>query len=441
MTRLWQYVCAATLVLAVNAHATNAPWTFRGAIRFALTNSPDARIAQQRIVAAQAGIDQANAAMWPVIQLQSSYTRTDNPMMVFGSILAQRAYNYSAPPDFNSLPDLDDLNVKSLVSMPLYAGGRIRAGREGAHAMAAASRHEAQAVRNDIAFEVARAFQTVLKTRAFIQATTAAVQSYETNLVLAKKRFAAGTLLKADVLDVQVRLAQARDDAVRAQNANALAVRALRTLLGVSDPDFQVANTAPDVPPPKTGDYLQRPELLAMQQRERAAATAVRGAKAGYRPKLSAFASLDYDYGFRTEGDGKSYTAGAVVQWNLWDGKLTRAKVAEARAKQQAAAQQTRKLRLALSLQVEQAQLRLNAADQRLAVTDQEVAQATESLQLTQARFGEGLALGTQLFDAETALTAARVRHAQAEADRHIAIAALRLALGLPQFDPQTAHH
>jgi outer membrane protein TolC len=45
--------------------------------------------------------------------------------------------------------------------------------------------------------------------------------------------------------------------------------------------------------------------------------------------------------------------------------------------------------------------------------------------------------LATQLIDAETALTAARVRRAEAEADERIAVAALRKALGLPQIESQ----
>jgi outer membrane protein TolC len=42
------------------------------------------------------------------------------------------------------------------------------------------------------------------------------------------------------------------------------------------------------------------------------------------------------------------------------------------------------------------------------------------------------------LIDAETALVAARVRRAQAEADRQIAIAAVRKALYLPQLEAQS---
>ena len=49
-------------------------------------------MARQRIAAARAGLEQANAAFWPRLQFQSGYTRTDNPMMAFGSILNQQAY-------------------------------------------------------------------------------------------------------------------------------------------------------------------------------------------------------------------------------------------------------------------------------------------------------------------------------------------------------------
>ena len=68
-------------------------------------------------------------------------------------------------------------------------------------------------------------------------------------------------------------------------------------------------------------------------------------------------------------------------------------------------------------------------------MTDQAVAQAAESASLTRARFEQELALSKDLIDAETALVAARVRRAEAEADRQIAIAAVRKALALPQLE------
>src|SRR6185369_10043173 len=118
-----------------------------------------------------------------------------------------------------------------------------------------------------------------------------------------------------------------------------------------------------------------------------------------------------------------------------WDGFSTRSKAREANANLESAREEQRKLRLALDFEVEQARLDLKAADERLAVSSKTVEQAAESAKLTRGRFEQGLALSTQLIDSETALVAARVRRAEAEADQRIAVAALRKALALPQLD------
>jgi outer membrane protein TolC len=356
-------------------------------------------------------------------------------MTVFGSILNQRSYSSSL--NFNDVPDVDDLNTRGLVTVPLYAGGKNKAGRQAAQANSEAARQENEAVRNVLSFEVSRAFYTVLKTRQFIRAAEAAVNSFEQNLSISRKRLDGGTLLKTDVLDIEVRLAQAREDFVRARNANALALRALRNLLGLEDSDFAVADSVPALALPNSGDFSRRPELAAARQREMAAQEQLRGARSGYLPRASAFGSLDYDYGWKFENGGGSYTAGALLQWDIWDGKLTRAKIQEAKANLESAGEEERKLRLALDLEVEQSRLDLNTATERLSVTEQAVGQASESAELNRNRFEQGLALSTQLIDSETALVAARVRRAEAEADRQIAIAALRKALALPQLDSQ----
>jgi outer membrane protein TolC len=431
MTRA-QGICGLMLLWSLAAHSAE-PWTLERALKQALAANPDALLAQQRIVAAQAGLDQANAAFWPRVQFQSSYAGTDNPMLAFGSILNQRAYSSSL--NFNDVPAVDDLNTRGLLTVPLYAGGRNIATRKAATADTEAARQDNAAVQNALGFEVSRAFYTVLKTRQFIRAAEAAVSSFEASLEVANKRLKGGSILKTGVLDIEVRLAQAREDLVRARNANALALRALRNLLGIDTGEFEVADTIPSISAPDSGDFSGRPELAAARQREQAAQEKVRAAKGGYLPRVSAFGSLDYDYGWKYDNGGGSWTAGAMLQWDLWDGKLTRAKVQEANANLESAREEQHKLRLALDLEVEQARLGLKAANERLGVTEQAVAQAEESASLTRARFAQELALSKDVVDSETALVAARVRRAEAEADRQIATAALRKALALPQLD------
>jgi outer membrane protein TolC len=430
----------AVILLVLSLRLTNPvtaeTWTLERALGFARTNSPDARIALQRVLAAQAGLEQANSAVWPQLSFQSSYTRTDNPMLGFGHILNQRAYSTSI--DFNDVPDTDNLNVRGVLGVPLYAGGKIAAERRAARAGTQAARQEAEAIRQTIAAEVARAFFTVQKTRQFILATRAAVDSYETNLAIVRQRFDAGSALRADVLDFEVRLAQAREDLVRARNANALAQRALQNLLGLEGTqEFTVAEAAPALVVPDGDGAGIRPEFVAAAERTRAAEEQVRGAKSGYLPRVSGFGSLDYDRGWVTDGDGESYTGGLMLQWDLWDGWRTRGKVSEASANAAAAREQERKVRLAVSFETQQARLALQQAEERLQVGEKSVAQAEESLTLTRDRFAQGLALSTQLMDAQTALTAAQVRRADAQTDVQIAIAALRRALGLPILESE----
>jgi outer membrane protein len=426
--------CLASALVGGLMTTAAEPWTLGGAIEFAWAHNPDARIAEDRIAEAEAGLMQANAAFMPGLRIQSSYVVTDNPMLAFGDILNQRAYRPAL--NFNNVPSTDDFNTRARVMVPLYAGGGNAAGRHAASANTEAVKSDNAAVRNLMAYEVARAFHTVLKTRSLADAAAAAETDLQEAVSIARKRFEAGALLKTDVLDVDVRLETSHEDRVRAENARTLAERAFKNLLGSEN--VSVDLLPPQRPPkaPDSGDFSPRPELAAALDREKAARAGVEAAKAGRRPRVSAFAGVDYDYGRVTGGDGRSYTAGLVAQWDVWDGSLTRGKIHEAEAKLDAARQETRRVKLALSLETEQARLNLASARERTAVTARMTALAEENAMATRQRFAQGSVLALHVIDAETALLAARIRRAEAEADEHIAAAALRKALGRPQVDP-----
>lgn len=423
-----------TILFAVGAATVAAePWTLERAIETALADNPDARAARSRIAAAEAGLEQARSAFRPQFLLGGGYVRTDNPVQVFGSALNQREFDLGF--DFNDVPDADNLNLHGMVVVPLYRGGASSAEREGASAATAAARYQDEAVRRALEFEVTRTFFTVRKTSEFMLAAGSAVHAFESNLEIARKRHAAGTALKTEMLDVEVRLAGAREDLVRAGNANALARRSLANLLAIENEEIEIAELAPALSVPDAETPPQRPELAAAEQRRSAAEAAVRGARGGRRPHVDAFGRYDYDRGWEFDGSGGSYSAGVQLGWDVWDGGRTSGGVHEAQADLDAALEYERKLALAVELEIARARLGLREAEQRLEVTEKATSQAAESAQLTRARFEQGLSLATQVIDAETALTGARVRRAEAEADRSIAVAALRKALGLSQLE------
>ena len=422
----------ALLVLTPPAARAEDALTLEQAISTVLAQNPETIIAQQRIAAAQAGIRQAGSAFWPQVQLSSSYTRTDNAMNAFGFILSQRAFEQTM--DFNHPGDTDDWNARAGVMLPLYNGGQDLAGKRAAEAGAEAAEHGDVAVRNALAYETSRAFFSIIKAREFVEAAASNVKALEANYQLAQKRASAGTFLETDLLDVQVQLAKAREDHAHALNAASLAAQALGNLMGAEGKEAVIDPRVKELQIPDKESFEKHPELLAVKAQVKAAEEAVHKAKGGYLPKVNGFANVDRDTGWETNESGNSWTAGVMVSVNLWDGQLTSGRVAEAEAQLISAKEAERKVRLRLDFELQQAKNNLQDANQRLAVSSQAVSQATRSAELTRARYEQGLATVTQLIDSQNALTMAKVRRSEAEADRRIAVAAMRKAAGLTQY-------
>ena len=403
--------------------------TLSQAIARALADSPDARIAASRIDASEAVLLQARAAFQPQVKVQTGYLLTNQPVNVFGMALNQRSFSPSL--DFNNVPDADNWMSGASLTLPLYAGGKNIAGRDAALAALNASQHGATAVLQVISYEVTRTFLMIHKTRALIEAAQASVQAFESNLQLSKKRLAAGTALKTDSLDLELRLAQAREDLSRTQNANTLTRQSLAMLLGIENAEVDASHSLPQLSAPASTEVISRPEILMAESFAQAAQARIRQASSGWKPTVNVFGSAEHNRGGRFDGQGTNYTVGVMANWDIWDGHLTRGRVNEAEAELTAAQENVRRQRLAITLEVQQARSSLRESEERLDVSAKSVQLAEESVKLTRERFETGLALATQLIDAETALTSARVRRAEAETDRRLSVAALRRALGM----------
>lgn len=433
---------AAVLVLAVAAGAPGAepsrPWTLERAIEAARKNNPDAAIAVERISMAEASLQEAKATFWPQVNLGASYSVTNYPVGVFGNFVNQEAFpeaEFAAGDfSFNDLSTNDDLNLQATLAVPLWLGGRRFAAHAAVESGQQAATVMAKAVQNQLAFEVARAYFTVLQARAFIEAAEAAVRAYQANLESAKDRFEAGTLLKPALLDVEVRLSRAQEELVRARNAEALALRALASVMGLEGEVPRIADGRVDVKVPSSATVAQRPELVASSHQVDQNRKLVNAARADYWPQVKAFGSVLFDQGFVNDGNRLSYVAGIALDWKVWDTFGTRARVRKAEAEVGLAEARRRKLRLGLLLEADQARIRVDDARERLAVTEREISLAEESAELTRTRFENGLALSTELIEAETSLTAARVRRAESEGNLRIAIAALCKALAQPMI-------
>lgn len=433
MPRFWRFI-GVMVALLLLCSLKGEEWTLEKAIATALENSPDLRVANARIQAAEAMLGEARSYGLPQVSLQGSYMQTDSPMMAFGSILNQRAFNFGL--DFNNPGTIDNLNGTAMVGVNLYAGGQVEAGKEAASAGLEAAGFDDAAARHQLVALTVKSYLDIGKAEEAVAAVEAGVAAYEAAVSNAKLRYEAGQVLKADLLSLEVQLAQTKEQLVQARHFKRLADRAFLFALGVEGNGETVALAANDaalerILEPESLDFSGRPELQGLREREKAAGAMRKVATGGNKPQVMGFASYQYDEGWETGEGADSWMAGVKVSLNVFDGGRSKAKVLQAEAGLSEIREYIRKAELGIGLEVEQARLALELAKERVAVTTLSLAQAEESAALSRSRFESGALLTAELIGVEGRLMEARMRHAVAVADEVIAVADLRRAVGV----------
>lgn len=408
-------------------------WTARRAVIFALTNSPDSRIAEQRIAAAAASRQVAESAYSPRLNLSATYGQTNNPIYSFGNILNQGSFDESL--DFNNPGRTDNLNMKAELLYRFYNGGRDKAGIDAANSTYRSRENNRRTTMHRLGFEVVHAFQAIVQAENQRNARRDELQAIEASLAVAVARYEAGDLLKAEMLNFEVQQARASENLILGNHKLALAQKTFLNLLGLKEGTVQIDQTSDaKQKTPLPGDYALRPELADLSAQLSAVEAELAREEGARHPTVDGFASYQYDQGYAIDGSGDSWTAGLRIDYHLYDGNLTRANIARKRAEYGELREQLAKLELAVNLEIQEAELNLRQAIERSTVTEKMVQVAQESALLSRERFKEGLILSSDLIDTEVRLTDALVRQSAAQGNYRVAIANLRRAVGLQQF-------
>lgn len=380
-------------------------------------------------------IDKARSGYYPQLGVGLGYAITDNPPQAFMMELNQRSLNM-ADPAFDPNQPEDTQNIRFSTTARLRVlDGRRKAGVQMARSGRDAARAQLAAARNRLIHEVTRGYYRVLQAQALTGVQKERVASLDESLRVSRERFAAGTAVKTDVLNIEVELAQAAEDLVRARNGVRLAVAALNTAIGTDrvpesglpDPGDPVEGTPPG---PEAGDIESRPELEAVRNARAAGEASYRKARREHLPVISAFGSLDWDSETLSDAE-QSYLAGVMLEWDAFTGHRRSATVAQARDEWQAAVAEEQDALNVLRLDLRQAHIQWSEAWERLSVTRKSVESAEESLRITQDRYQEGAAAITDLLVAQTGLTALRTRHIAAYYDCRIAHSNVKRARGV----------
>jgi outer membrane protein len=397
------------------------PISILDAIRVAIHNNPDIDLAVSRIRESEATIDEANAAFWPALSIYTQYTKADAPSTYLFKKIDQR--RFEAGTDFNDPGKIENFEMGFSARYNIYKGGRDILRKRIAETGLEVDRLDRQTVENALVASVIQAYYNTLAVLDFIKIANKSVATVDSQLRIMLVKFKAGGVLKSDILSLEVRLAQTKEDLIRAENNHELSLAALANLLG-ADPDTQIELSGAEWQPVELpADYNAgivaalgiRPELLKVRQQMIRSKMVLDMEKREYLPCLDAQGKYySDDSSLSYESKRANWVAGVILNWDIFTGFSTNARVQKARAVLDQMLASDRKTTQSIQLDVKTAYLRSSEAKARLAVAKVSVTQAEESLNLVKRQYDGGSATITRYLDAELALNMARVRETSA---------------------------
>ena len=412
--------------------------TLPRAVEVALQNNPrvKATLSGREIVNAQ--LQEARAGKWPLLQFSETFSRSNNPVFVFGSLLEQSRFgpqNFNIEP-LNNPDPLNNFRTAVNLKWALFDGlqsdtriAQARLGQEQAD-------FQKELIQQQVRFDTIRGYYGVLVARERKIVAEEAVKMAESDRKRIADRLASGLVVHSDLLAAEVQVAEFRQQQVQSAGELVTAHAFLNTVLGLP---VQTSQKISGLLEDKHFSGLEAEELvrLALQHRSdyaransalRAAGEEIRGAKGNYLPRVGLFST--YGISGRDLASGSSdYAIGAGLTFDLFDSGRS-ARLDKARAAQSLVTAEQEHLANMIRLEVIEGYTHYESARARLKVAAGSVAQAQEALRIVQDRYREGLTIITEVLRAETAFIRTRLNLIAARYDFYVGYARVLLASG-----------
>jgi outer membrane protein TolC len=398
------------------------------AITVALESQPNIQARLSDYEAARLRVDQALAPLLPQVTGTWTAARTQSAQSVSSRSLL------GGVGEPRTVTSWDTATVARIsLSQLLFDFGKNFATVEAFRKSAEISFEDIELQRQVLTQTIKESYTNLLFAQRLIRVQRQAVERADLNLRSARGFFEVGTRPKSDVTRAEVDVANARLDLIRASNAERIARVALNTAMGIpSDTPTQIVDNLAYEAVPLDRAQLQA-DALRHRPEYRQAKLRIDAAEADLKRRFLDFFPDITGGGFygATRADmNEIWELNLNLTWQLFDGGNRIARYREARAILDGARARVRALELDIAQQVEQGQISVQEAEERIQAAKAAVESAQENFRLAQGRFDAGVGTILELTDAQLALTVAQNQEAQALADYRIALARLERSLG-----------
>jgi outer membrane protein TolC len=178
-----------------------------------------------------------------------------------------------------------------------------------------------------------------------------------------------------------------------------------------------------------------RPELKISELKAQQAGKLVWVARSDFFPSLSVVGNYTR-FGDEPSVSGSPYQdmeswyVMGVPSWNFWEWGKTKFRVDASRARENQAISSAKELNDQITLEIKNAFLFLQEAENQITVSEKVIEQAEENFRISEERYKERVSTSTEVLDAQTLLTRAKSQYANALGDYNINYARLQRAMG-----------
>lgn len=330
-------------------------------------------------------------------------------------------------------------------SIPIYTGGKLSGTIDQAKANYKYYLVGEQKAYNDMRETVTNSYYGMLQADNVQNLSRESVNRLEEHLKNVKAQYDVGVVAKVDVLRSEVELADAQQTLIQAENAYHIAEATLNKIVGLPmDTTLKLQDSMQYTPYENDMKYCldyaaeHRPDLEQARQNVEAAKGALKVARSGYMPQVSASASQNWNDTNWPGDENGNWSVGVGVSMNIFDTGVTLSKIHGAEADLAKAEESYRDAVDSIMLEVRSTYLNLREAEKRIKTTEVAVAKAEEDYHIAQVRYMAGVGTNTDVLDAQVALTDAQNNYVQSLYDYNTSKTSLETAIGVPMAFPHT---
>ncbi|PQJ69062.1 TolC family protein [Polaribacter butkevichii] len=364
------------------------------------------KISEEAFNAAKGDYKQTNAVFLPNITASHTGISTTNPLMAFGSklnqeILTQNDFN---PALLNDPTTTRNFATKIEIQQPLInLDGFYQ--RKAAKSKMEAMSLQTKRTQDYLVFEVEKAYMQLQLAYKGVAVLEKALEAANANKEMADNSFKQGFLQRADVLNVEIRVTEvknqlqtAKSNVQNASNYLSFLMNDKSDVLYEPTESLAVANFTVD----SKIISENRADIKAMHLASKGYEAMNKADKMAFLPRLNAFGSYEMYDNKVFQGSANGYLIGAQLSWDIFKGSKRFGKAQKSKAEFEKSKLEYNQYVSKSNLELNKVKRQLVDAKNRLELTNLAVEQSEESLRIRKNRFKEGLEKTSDLLMAET---------------------------------------